>query len=373
MSERMFDLIRSRKVIVCCGAGGVGKTTTSTGIALAAARLGRRVLALTVDPSKRLAEVLGVERNPKNPVAMASDRMQAAGIVPPGILETWMLDPKLVAERAVARLVKDEGEMSRLTQNRIYKEVSRMVAGMQEYTAMEALHGFLRDGRYDLIVLDTPPSRNALDFLEGPGRLAQFIDGRIFQLFVPSADAGLFQQGAAKILSKVLSATFGEETHHELQEFFGSFASVFGNLNESAGSMRATLSDPNEVAFVLVSSPAAEALTDAYFFRKKTLDMHLPFRGFVLNRSQARADRRICPPEERFLGAPPTPLQASALKKLQRLAQVELAEVDRDKALLEHLGRDAGEGAFAIALPTVPGGANDMASLLRIADALVAS
>jgi len=373
METRVFDLIRRRKVIVCCGAGGVGKTTTATGIAIAAARHGRKVLALTIDPSKRLAEVLGVARDLPRPVALPESRLAAAGIAPPGLLETWMLDPQRVTERTVERLVGDTDEMRRLTGNRIYREVSRMVSGMQEYTAMEALHGFLREGRYDLVVLDTPPSRNALDFLEGPGRLAHFLEGKVFQLFAPPKDANILQQGAAKVLGRVLGAAFGEDNHRDLTEFFGSFHGVFGRLNESAQAMRGHLSNATEVGFVLVSSPAQEAIEDAYFFRQRVVEMKLPFSGFVLNRSQARSDRRPCPPDDRFFGGAPTPVQARAIAKLRRLGALEHNEVERDRALLADLARDAGPGAFAIATPHCPGGANDMPSLLRIADALAAS
>src|SRR4051812_3115558 len=149
---RIGELIRNRRVIVCCGAGGVGKTTTAAALSLAAARAGRRVLVLTIDPSKRLAETLGVSRNPPTPVAVPPDRQIAAGIHAPASLDAWMLDPKLVADESVRRLTKNPEDAERVLGNRIYQQVSSMVAGMHEYTAMEALHRLVNEGRYDLVV-----------------------------------------------------------------------------------------------------------------------------------------------------------------------------------------------------------------------------
>lgn len=368
----MSELIRTKRVIVCGGSGGVGKTTTATAIALAAAREGRKVLALTVDPSKRLAETLGVSRNLAAPVSISEERLAQARIVPPGVLETWMLDPGIVADGIVDKLAKDPADATRLKSNRIYKQLTRLVAGMQEYMAMEALYRFLSEQRYDLIVLDTPPSRNALDFLLGPGRMAAFLDGRIFQLFVPSENRGFFRAAAGRIVDRVNSAVFGEETWAELQDFFGSFSGILLGINRNASAMMKEMQDPEKVAFVLVSSPAAEALTEAFYFRHKTVELHLPFRGFVLNRSEAWPDARVLPDAE-LLGHPASPVEASALEKLQSLAKLEAAQVSRDKKLLEDLRREVGPNAFAVALPTFHGGANDMPALVAISEALMTS
>jgi anion-transporting ArsA/GET3 family ATPase len=324
------ELIRDRRVIVCAGSGGVGKTTASTAIALAAARQGRRVLALTVDPSRRLAQTLGVDRNLARPVPVPAERLAEAGIDDPTLLEAWMLDPGIVADNFVHRFAESPEQAERLMQNRIYKQVSRMIAGMQEYTAMEALYGFLREDRYDLIVLDTPPSRNALDFLYGPSRLSSFLDGRVFQLFLPGERRGLIRRAASRLVNRVNAAVFGAETYAELQEFFINFAAIFQRMNRNAGAGLQALRDPETVAFVLVTSPASEAMTDAFFFRRKALELDLPFCGFVLNRSQAAVDARTSPPDDLF-GPNPNDVEASALAKLQQLAVFEEAAVARDR------------------------------------------
>ncbi|MFT7517983.1 MAG: anion-transporting ArsA/GET3 family ATPase [Kiritimatiellia bacterium] len=370
MTHPIADLVHNKKIIVVCGAGGVGKTTTSAALALAAARSGRRVLALTVDPSKRLAQTLGVDRNLKEPVTIPQERLDQAGIEPPGCLDAWMLDPSLVADRVVNSLGKDPAEIERLMKNRVYQGISRMVAGMQEYMAMEALHQFHKEGVYDLVVLDTPPSRNALAFLEGPQRMATFLDGRIFNLFLPHEGGGFLRRTAGAVINRVNGMVFGVEAYHEMQEFFGSFSDILSTLNHNASNMLGNLRDPDDVAFMLVTSPTDASVSDAHFFKERTATMGLPFVGFVLNRSQALSRGRIMPNANLLHGAESEAIN-TGMQKLLRLAEVERSEMVRDEHLLATLADEAGQYAFTVATPTVPGGANDMPSLLHISDSLM--
>lgn len=363
------SLVRNQRIIVCCGAGGVGKTTTAAALALMGARLGRRVLVLTIDPSRRLAETLGVARNPPRPVRLPEDRLSQAEIVPPATLEAWMLDPKLVSDEAVRRLVKSPAEADKVLQNRIYQHVTAMVAGMHEYTAMEALHRFVDEGRYDLVILDTPPSRHALDFLEAPGRLSRFLDGKIFQLFLPK-EGGLLRRAASSVINRVLRGVFGEEFAGDLTVFFSTFSGIFGSLNRDVSSMRTFLSQP-DVAFLLVTSPAPAALMEALFFEKKTRELELPFRGFILNRSHA-SDGKVLP-SEALLPADAAPELRSALAKLAEMAKVEEERAVHDRKLLADLAERAGKNSVAVALPTLPTGADDMGTLLTVANVLRAS
>lgn len=366
----METLITERRVIVCAGSGGVGKTTTATAIALAAARRGRRVLALTVDPSKRLAQTLGVDRNNEAPVPIPASHRDEAGIQG-DLLEAWMLDPRVVADQFVNRFADSPDEAERLINNRLYRQISRMVAGMQEYMAMEALYGFLREEHYDLVVLDTPPSRNALDFLYGPSRLSSFLDGRIFKLFLPEEKQkrGFIRRAASRLVNGVNAAVFGAEYYLELQEFFGSFSGIFRSMNKNAADGMRRLRDPEKVAFLLVTSPASTSLTDAFFFHRKTVELELPFRGFVLNRSQASGLDRTYPDTGLFDGHPDE-VQAAALEKLLALASVERAAVERDQHLLHQLADDA-DGGLAVALPNIPSGADSMRALVRLGDHLL--
>lgn len=364
---RVGELIRERKIIVCCGAGGVGKTTTAAAMSIAAARAGRKVLVLTIDPSRRLAETLGVSRNPPEPVRVPDDRQAAAGIKAPGSLDAWMLDPKLVADSAVRRLSRNPADAERILNNRIYQQVSTMVAGMHEYTAMEALFRLVNEGRYDLVVLDTPPSRHALDFLEAPRRLSGLVDSRAISAFLPSGD-GLVARAASKVIQKILAAVFGDEFAEEFVGFLSTFTGIFRSLNVDVGEMRRFLSGP-DVAFLLVSSPAPATLTEAYFFQDKTKALELPFRGFVLNRSKAGALERVMPPSRDEAD----PVLSAGLTRLHQLAELEQHAAARDLALLEDLKKRAGDTATALALPELPQGADDIATLVAVADRLAAS
>jgi anion-transporting ArsA/GET3 family ATPase len=371
---RVGDLLREKRIIVCCGAGGVGKTTTAAALSLAAARAGRRVLVLTIDPSRRLAETLGVSRNPPEPVAVPKERQVLAGIASPATLDAWMLDHKLVADSAVRRLTKTPEEAERVLQNRVYQQISTMVAGMHEYTAMEALYRLVNAGRYDLVVLDTPPSRHALDFLEAPRRLSRLIDTRAISAFLPRSDS-MVARAASKVIERILGAVFGEDFAAEFVLFLGMFSSIFQSLNVDVNTMRKFLSGP-DVAFLLVSSPAPTTLAEAHFFQDKTRELGLPFRGFVLNRSRARNASKPFPDFTMVDATGDSDAARAAqtgMEKLQGMAKVELEWANRDLALLSDLETRAGENATAIALPELPQGADDMGTLISVADVLASS
>jgi anion-transporting ArsA/GET3 family ATPase len=364
------EMVERMRIIVCCGAGGVGKTTTSAALALSAARLGRRVLVLTIDPSKRLAETLGVSQNPPSPVPLPEERAKLAGIEAPGRLDAWMLDHKLVADTAVRRLVSNPEEAERVLQNRIYQQVSSMMAGMHEYTAMEALYRLVSEGTYDLVVLDTPPSRHALDFLEAPKRLSRFVDSKALQAFLPSS-GGLVARATTKLVGRVLRGVLGDSFADELSAFFALFMGLFQALSVEVSTMRAFLARP-DVAFLLVTSPSPSTLAEAHFFQEKTRELDLPFRGFVLNRSRALHHTRPFP-DASFAGPAPSESLVSGLRKLAEAATEELERAGADRAILRDLETRAGDRAVAVALPELRHGADDMTTLLRVGDALLAS
>lgn len=369
MSTPLLDLITHRRVLVCAGAGGVGKTSVSCALALGAARQGRRVLAVTIDPSRRLAEALGVAAHSPEPTAISADRLRAAGVEPPGSLSAWMLDPQVVSDQVVQRFSQTPQEAERLMQNRIYRNVTAMVAGMQEYTAVEAMHGFVTRGEYDLVVLDTPPSRNALHFLEAPSRITRFLDGRVFRFFLPSEE-GLVSRAASLITEKVMDAAFGAENRQELMTFFLLFSTILKRLGRDAAEMREFFRRP-EVAFLVVTSPAQEALEEAIYFERKTRhELSLPLAGYVLNRSMASSGSKRFPEAEVFSRSA---VSAGALAKLQQLARAEQEEQERHAAVLRDLeGRLGGDG-FAVAAPYLSEGVNDIPTLTKLVDALAGS
>ena len=273
----LAQLLKEKKVMVCCGAGGVGKTTTAAALACAGAQLGQNVLVLTIDPSKRLAQALGIERNTKHPVVLSESRLQALNIQAPGQLSAWLLDPQYVSNQVVQREAKQSA--STLMSNVIYKEVSGMVAGMQEYTAIEALYQFIQSQTYDLIILDTPPSRHALRFLDAPQRVASFLDKRIFKLFVPDR-SGLVGRMAGRVLDEVLDRAFGVHVRKELQEFFELFSQILDHLNQNQTAM-SDLFRSSIVTFFLVTSVQSDVIDEAVYFQSQATARALPFAGFL--------------------------------------------------------------------------------------------
>jgi anion-transporting ArsA/GET3 family ATPase len=279
MSDTLINLLKSKRVIVSCGAGGVGKTTVSASLSVLAARTGLRVLVVTIDPSKRLAEALGVERNASEPVEVEVEGLET------GRLHAWMLDPQMVSNQVVARFSRTPEEAKKLLENRIYQNVTAMVAGMQEYTAVEALCDFVSTDQYDLVILDTPPSRDALRFLDAPIRANAFLDRRIFNLFIPS-EGGLIRRMATKLVEQVMDVAFGKETRSDLQQFFMLFGALLGHLNHNQSEMQQFFR-ANTVGFLMVTSPSELALKETEFFRRKTEELGLGVCGVVLNRSLA--------------------------------------------------------------------------------------
>ncbi|MEO6952632.1 MAG: ArsA-related P-loop ATPase [Polyangia bacterium] len=366
--QLLSDLVQTCRVIVCCGAGGVGKTTTAAALSIAAARRGRKVLVLTIDPSRRLAETLGVSRNPPEPVPLSDSWQYAAGIKPPGSLHAWMLDPKLVADESVRRFAGDPESARGILKNRIYQQATTMVAGLHEYTAMKALHRFIIEGAYDLVVLDTPPSRNALDFLDAPNRLAGFLDGAIFRMFVPTS-TGFISRAATGLISRIVSAVFGQEFTDELAAFLQTFSQLFASLNTDLLDVRTRLSQP-DAAFLLVTSPSEASVVEAHFFHERIVQLRLPFRGFILNRSHARPSDQVFPSAE-LLKDDATPALRSGIEKLKWLARKESLQGHRDRGLLADLALRAGTNSFAIALPSFRTGANDLSTLIEIAKLVV--
>jgi anion-transporting ArsA/GET3 family ATPase len=364
MSEKsLVQLLAQKRVIVVCGAGGVGKTTTSASLALAAARAGRRVLVVTIDPSKRLSQTLGVSPHDPEPGPLPEDRQRALGIEAPGNLSAWMLDPQAVSDRTVRRMSKDAATAELLLQNRVYRHVTAMVAGMQEYTAVEALHGFVRDDHYDLVILDTPPSRNALRFLEAPSRATAFLDPRVLRLFVPGSDNRI-RRTATKMFERVFDLGFGAEARQELQQFFALFEQILLYLNRNQGEMKKFFAS-DDVSFLLVSSPEPEALDEAFYFESMTREQSLPLAGYILNRSRASlADRPL--PSESLLPDDASDTLRRAVKKLAVIAALEAESATAHEQLRAQLARRVGVD-FALALPDLSSGASDLESLVDLA------
>jgi anion-transporting ArsA/GET3 family ATPase len=275
-----------KEVCICAGAGGVGKTTTAAAIALGMAERGKKVAVLTIDPAKRLANSLGL------PELGNEERLVEADVK--GELWAMMLDAKRTFDELVERQAPDAATRDAVLANPIYRELSNAVAGSQEYMAMEKLYELHQEGRYDLLVLDTPPTRNALDFLDAPKKLAAFIDSRSLQFFTAPGALGLriVGRGSGLVFSAMKRAT-GIDLLEDLSIFFRSFGEMTGGFRERAEHVNRLLAD-SRTAFVLVTSPRSDAVDAAAFFHRRLLDAGLPFAGVVANRvhvvPEARGD-----------------------------------------------------------------------------------
>jgi anion-transporting ArsA/GET3 family ATPase len=275
-------LLEGKEICICAGAGGVGKTTTSAAIAVGMARRGLKVAVLTIDPARRLANSLGLPE--------LGNEERRIELDAPGELWAMMLDAKSTFDEIVEKHAPDAGTRDAVLSNRIYKELSTAVAGSQEYMAMEKLHELHEEGGYDLLVLDTPPSRNALDFLDAPDRLSRFIDSRSLQFFLAPSRTGLkiFSRGTGLVFS-VLKRVTGIDLLQDLSDFFASFGDMAQGFRERAKAVKQLLAD-DRTTFLLVTSPAHEAVEEAKFFRDRLEESGMPFGGVIVNRMHVEAD-----------------------------------------------------------------------------------
>jgi anion-transporting ArsA/GET3 family ATPase len=279
------ELLDGKRVCICAGSGGVGKTTTSAAIAAGMAARGLKVAVLTIDPAKRLADSLGLPELGNAERRVDPALFEAAGI-DAGAGELWamMLDSKQTFDDVVRKHAPDAETRDRILANRIYQQLSAALAGSQEYMAMEKLFEIHAEDRYDLLVLDTPPSRDALDFLDAPRRLTQFIEGRALQVFMRPTGIGMrfFGRGASMMFS-VLRRITGVDLLEDLAEFFQAFSGMVGGFRERARRVNELLAAP-ETSFLVVCGPQGEPISEAVYFHRKLVEAELPFGGVIVNK-----------------------------------------------------------------------------------------
>lgn len=279
---------RETRIVVCCGAGGVGKTTTAAAMGLWAAEHGRHVVVLTIDPARRLAQSLGLTELDNTPRPVAGVGSESGGS-----LDAMMLDMKRTFDEVVEQHATPE-KAAQILANPFYQAVSSSFAGTQEYMAMEKL-GQLRaeagrSGRWDLIVVDTPPSRSALDFLDAPKRLGSFLDGRFIRLLSAPAKASgragfkVFSVGV-NVVTNTLSKVLGGQLLQDVQTFVAALDTMFGGFRERADQTYALLKAP-ETAFIVVAAPERDALREASFFAGRLDEEGMPLAGLIVNRIQ---------------------------------------------------------------------------------------
>lgn len=287
-SSPLAALIDERRVLVTVGAGGVGKTTTAAALGVAAARRGKRVLCLTIDPAKRLAESLGIEEMTTEAVTVDPARFAAAGVRLTGSLTAMMLDTKRTFDELVTKYSSSPEKAERLLSNKLYQYVSTSLAGTQEYMAMEKLVAVKDDPRYDLIILDTPPTANALDFLDAPERLIEALDSAAMKWFVQAFQStgkfslNLIAKSAATVLRTIGKITGGGFLE-AMAEFIAELNDLFGGFKERASKVESALRGP-EVAFVLVTSASPPSIQEVLYFADRLSSAGMPRGAFVVNR-----------------------------------------------------------------------------------------
>jgi anion-transporting ArsA/GET3 family ATPase len=351
------------KVVVCCGSGGVGKTTTSAALALRAAERGRRTVVLTIDPARRLAQALGLEALGNEPGAVTSAD---------GDLHAMMLDMRRTFDEMVeAHAEPDRAEA--ILANPFYQTISSSFSGTQEYMAMEKLGRLASTGEWDLIVVDTPPSRSALDFLDAPQRMSTFLDGRMIRLLSAPARAGglglrrLVGAGFA-LFAKAVSTILGGQLLSDASAFVQAFDTMFGGFRERAESTYALLRSPG-TAFVVVASPEPDALREAAYFVDRLSGEAMPLAGLVLNRTHpVLADLSASKARDVAESLRGAPLAAAVLRL--HADRVDLAA--REEKLLARFVH-AHPGVAVTRVPVVAADISDLDGLREVGDRLAAA
>ncbi len=328
------EVLDGKRICICAGAGGVGKTTTSAAIAMGMAAEGLRVAVLTIDPAKRLANSLGLPELGNEERQVAPERFEEAGLEMRGELWAMMLDAKRTWDEVIERHAPDEKTRDAVFSNRIYQELSNAVAGSTEYMAIEKLYELYHEDRYDLLVLDTPPSRNALEFLDAPMRLARFVDSRSLQFFLKPGALGLkvFGRGGGIVFS-LLKRVTGIDLLKDLSDFFASFGDMATGIGERAERVGELLGQ-RDCTFLLITSPQRDAIDEAVFFRRRLRESKLPFGAAIVNRMHESEAEEADPDEleeelEPVLGHKLAHKVARNFADHSRLARHDREQVDR--------------------------------------------
>jgi anion-transporting ArsA/GET3 family ATPase len=370
--QSVAEILKGKDICICAGSGGVGKTTTSAAIATGMAARGLRVCVLTIDPAKRLADSLGLKELGNDAKQVDPALFAAQGVEIEGELWAMMLDAKATFDELVARHAEDEESRDRVLENRIYQQISSALAGSQEYMAMEKLFELHSEGRYDLLVLDTPPTRNALDFLDAPKRLTQFIEGRSLRVFMkPTGLAAKMAGRGASVALGVLRRIVGFDLIADLAEFFNAFSGMVDGFQARAKRVNNLLADPH-TCFLVVCGPQGEPVDEAVYFHRRLVEAKLPFGGVIVN--------KVHYPAEHLRGGDegPQAALADALgdEELAQRVQANFSDyqalAERDAANIERLEREM-RSRGVIRVPYLDEDVHDLTGLAQINRYLFAS
>ncbi|MGB0101185.1 MAG: ArsA-related P-loop ATPase [Nocardioides sp.] len=367
---------RGTGIIVCCGSGGVGKTTTSAALALRAAERGRKVVVLTIDPARRLAQSMGIERLDNTPRPVAGLRTNAKGNRKGGRLDAMMLDMKRTFDEVVEGQATPE-KARQILENPFYIALSSSFAGTQEYMAMEKLgqiHAAAQlDGSYDLIVVDTPPSRSALDFLDAPERLSSFLDGRFIRLLLtPARGPARMMTAGFGMITGALNRVIGAQVLTDMQTFVAAFDTLFGGFRQRAQKTFELL-QADGTAFLVVAAPEPDALREAAYFVERLGEDAMPLAGLIVNRASPVPQGALSADESMAAAARLSKEKPGSLTAgLLRLHADQTRGVEREALLRERFTAAHPEVATVV-VPALAGDVHDLTGLRRIGQLLAGS
>lgn len=345
-------------VVVCCGTGGVGKTTTAAALALEAARRGRRAAVVTIDPARRLADALGVG-------ALTNEPQRVALADATGELWALMLDTRTTFDDLVARYATDERQRDRIYGNAFYRNISGRLSGTQEYMAAEKLYSLATDDRFDLVVVDTPPARNALDFLDAPERLTRFLDHRFYRaLMAPTRVYLRAVNVAAQAFLRALSKVVGGAVIADAVAFFQAFDGMEAGFRTRAAAVDELLRAP-ATTYVLVAAPRSDAVAEARWFAERLRGLGMTVGALVVNRAHPDPLAGL-DPSVLALGSDAAGPLDPWWQNVRELHAVAVAEADQVAALAAHVAP-----APTVIVPLQTADVHDLAGLTALAEPLL--
>jgi anion-transporting ArsA/GET3 family ATPase len=340
----------------------VGKTTLAAALAMGAAADGARVAVVTIDPARRLADALGLDELGNEPALIDPERFAPHGVEMRGELWAMMLDAKRTFDEVIERLAPDAATRDEVLSNRIYQQLSTAVAGSQEFTAIAKLYELDEEGDWDLLVLDTPPSRNALDFLEAPGRLTHFFQGRAIRVFL--RPTGILGRGTGMVFS-ILKRVTGVDLLQDLSVFFRSLGGMIDGFTDRARRVEELLADPG-TTFLIVTSPQHEPVEEAIYFHRKLASARMPFGGVVVNRVHE------APPVDGELPELAKELGDKLAARVGTSAREVAALAERDERSIAWLADELGDPP-TIVIPELDDDVHDVDGLARVCEYLYAA
>ena len=360
-------LLADKRVCVCVGPGGVGKTTVAAALAAGLAARGLKVAVVTIDPARRLADALGLPELGDEPLRLEPARLAAAGLEVEGELWAMTLDAKRTWDGVVARYAPDAATRRAILGNRVYQQLSSAVAGTQEYMAMEKLYELHERGDYDVVVLDTPPTGNALDFMDAPARLLGFLDSRSLRLLTASGRLGLRLAGrGAGLAFSVLERVTGVELLRDVGDFLRAFDSMADDFRARAARVQRLLADP-ETALLAITSSAPEAVGVTLASARRLSDSGTGLAAAVVNRVHAGVPRGAAL-DHALAGL----LDRELATKVAACVEDGRALAERERSGIERLGREL-PGAPLMLVPELDEDVHDMPALMRVCEHLFAA